>query len=103
MTVFYRFCKKQAKYCIFYTRFFMPLLTEMIIIFTVYCFMYVFTVMYIALKNCKILQCTVKFHVHFLYIFTIQCKFYRDWLADWLPAFVLGNLQYFFFFNLYTL
>ena len=30
MTVFDRFYKKTAKYCSFYTQFFMPLLTEMI-------------------------------------------------------------------------
>ena len=43
----------------------------------------------IGLKNGKILQCTVKFYMHLLYIFTIQCKFYRGSLADWLPAFLL--------------
>ena len=44
---------------------------------------------YIGLKNGRILLCTVKFYMHLLYIFTIQCKFYRGSLADWLPAFLL--------------
>ena len=47
---------------------------------------------YIGLKNCKIVQCTVRFLHASLYFLKIQCTFYRGLLADWLhwlPAFLL--------------
>ena len=50
---------------------------------------YLLFLQYIGLKNGKILQCTVKFYMHLLYIFTLQCKFYRGSFADGLPAFLL--------------
>ena len=52
---------------------------------------------YFGLKNCQILQCTIKFYMHLLYIFTVQCKFYRSLLENCLQAFLLYNLQYFVF------
>ena len=44
---------------------------------------------YIDLWKCEILQCTVKFYMHLLYIITIRFKFSKGWLVDCLPVFLL--------------